>query len=213
MIQALTPEPSKSAPPFVNPVAYQNGARLVNVQLFDYYSPNASTDSLLAQYEQAAALQGYTLDAAVVSGTANGDYTGFTSDPGMPATADNPGREASDIWEIKGAVRDAQGNEGILQDVLGTRLAGYEFPSSPGRTNYGDHNYDVVPPVVNGQYDMAHAVAVKRPGYGVFVSVETGQPISPNVPLNGGYIRLVWYKLPAQPVTPVAPIPGTPGVL
>lgn len=213
MIQALTPEPSKLAPPFVNPVAYQNGARLVNVQLFDYYSPNASTDSLLAQYEQAAALQGYTLDAAVVSGTANGDYTGFTSDPGMPATADNPGREASDIWEIKGAVRDAQGNEGILQDVLGTRLAGYEFPFAPGHTSYGDHNYKVVPPVVNGQYDMANAKPVQCPGYLVLVSVETGEPIAAGQNLSGGYIRGVWYKLPAQPVTPVAPTPGTPGVL
>lgn len=214
MILALTPEPNKNAPPFVKPIgAFQNGIQLANVQLFDYYCPNSATASILAEYQQAADLQGYTLDAVVVSGTENGDYSEFTSAPGVPATDTNPGQDASDIWLIKGVVCDAQGNEGILQDVLGTRLAGYEFPFAPGHVSYGDHNYDVVPPVVNGRYDTANAKPVQRPGFGQLVSVETGAPIAAGQPLNGGYVRLVWYKLPAQPVATVAPQPGTPGVL
>jgi hypothetical protein len=191
-IQPLTPAPDQSKAPFVEPIgALQNGDQLKNAQLFDYYLHPDGVAPILAQYKQAAALQGLTMIATVLSGTDTGEQTGFTK-----AT------DGSDIFVIKGTLTDANGaGVVLLWDILGTRAAGYVHPFTSKDNTYGDHNYDVVMSVVNGQWAQP-AIDVPCPGYLVLVSNKTGQPLVAGQLIDGDSARGVWFKIPAAPVAP-----------
>lgn len=165
------------------------------------YCSEAEACEVAKQMKQAAALQGFEITVNIVDGILSGSYGGFTKDAA-----------GNSIYIMQVTLSDVQGNSAQGSDIAGQLIARLINPFAPGHVNQGDKDYKVVDPIVNGQYDTAHATDVQVPAFGVFVDQSSGLPVVPGQPINDT-VRLVWDAVPVAPVAPVAPTPGTPGVL
>ena len=166
----LFPAPDQTVCPFVAPAgALQNGAPVAPGN-YTLYASDADAKNLLAQYIQAATLQGLACSLTIKDGTLTREYGQFTD-------ATN-----GKILIIEGTVTDANQVSSTVSDVVGDLVSRYVFPFSPGKESFGDTNYEVVDPVnANGQLDPANAYDKALPGY-------------LRIKIDAGYARGVWVK-------------------
>jgi hypothetical protein len=199
---AAFPTPDPRQCPFVPPSgATQNGGP-VGTQNYTLYVSKAAACALAAQYQQAAANQGYAINLTLQDGTLpGGSYLQFEDAPANPQTNFLGGR----ILVVVATLTDAAGNEYQISDVAGERVFYNVYPFTPGQVTQGDKNYKVVQPVVDGIPQPSQAEDIALPAWLQLIDQSSGQPLVGGQSF-GSQARGIWRPMPVPPPAPITPV-------